>query len=334
MPRLGARLFLLVLAAVASPLRADVFPSECLWVPQGFRILTPEDFDAEIQHHRSEVFTANDKILNQALASRSDERLQALYDSVQECGKHVETDEEKHYVSLVTVRIRQVQKSREEELRRAKRQRDFDLLLERQEAESQGLVNDPDLVEKEALRLQDLLAEGKTPFRDLYLQALRPLRARPWNHEARDIVTAVLNHARSLDDPKDGRNLSDAAIAFIERRRKESPTEGAWPSLEAYIRLRHRGTPGDDDKMERTVRELWKEALALNANDVDTRIFPLLFALADRDESQAGPLLRFAAEAWPDREELKRVLLENADSLPGLYSTLARRAIEKRFDSK
>jgi hypothetical protein len=292
-----------------------------------------EDIDNEIRHHRSEAFTANDKILAGALAWRSDERLQALYDSLQECGKHVETEGEKHYLLVATQRILQAQKSRGEERGRAKRQSDFALLLERQKTESQGLVNDSDLVEKEALRLQDLLAEGKTPFPDLYLQALRPLRARPWNHEARDVVTAILNHARTINEIKDDRNLSDAALVFIKRRRQESPTEGAWPSLEAYIRLRHH-TPADDDEMERTVRELWKEALALNANDVDTRIFPLLFALADHDESQAGPLLRFAAEAWPDPQELKSLLLTEADSLPGLYPTLARRAIESRFDSK
>src|SRR5262249_38972747 len=63
-------------------------------------------------------------------------------------------------------------------------------------------------------------------------------------------------------------------------------------------------------------KRLFDLAIAKNARDVESRIFPILLAEIEGDSARVDRLMPRAREAWPKTEDLDRVILESIDVLP------------------
>jgi hypothetical protein len=113
-------------------------------------------------------------------------------------------------------------------------------------------------------------------------------------------------------------------LEFIRHREQENPAEGSWDSLEGFLLLSFEG------KVDAAQR-LFARAIEKNANEVESRVFPLLLAEIAGDETAVARLRPRAVEAWPDPADLDRVLLDNMDVLPEPLREKAHKTYERTY---
>jgi len=316
--RRACALYGLLLLALATSLSAQEPPSDeepVLWMPEGYRLLSLEERDALPPEEMKEIGTRNTALLREAIASMtSDEREEvgaalAAYGQGRELPQHV-----RQYIAMTSMMLIGAISQERILADRAEAEERFRQLLREQESSTKGFPGDQESVKAEADAIEREL-EKPGDRRALYLRTLKPLRARPWNDAIRVSFRKIV---RGDSYPRTQKtSLYDAALVFCQARQKESPEEGAWYSLEAFLRLSMRNEVAE-------ARRLFDVAIAKNARDVESRIFPILLAEVAGDDAAVERLMPRAREAWPKAEDLDRVILDSIDVLPTELQAKAR----------
>ncbi|HTR03726.1 MAG TPA: hypothetical protein VMN82_11060, partial [Thermoanaerobaculia bacterium] len=321
--RRAVGILILALAAAVSLPAQEEEPG--LWMPEGYRLLSVEERQALSPDELRAIQTENTRLLREAIrALGSEERAAVAQRMTQFSASHELRDYEKQYVTISQMML--LSAGMEEKILegRAETQKRFDELLRRQESETSGFPSEREPVENEAAAIEEEVEAGSPDVQALYLRALRPLRARPWNHEIRLSFRQIVRGDANLR-PK-GPSLYDAAIAFIQAREKESSDQGAWDSLEAVLRLTIRNEVAE-------AKRLFAIAIAKNSNDVESRTFPLLLAEVEGDEKEIARLLPRSREAWPKQEDLDYALWVAVDALPAELQPKAREKYGAKYKS-
>ena len=306
----------ILLLAFAAEVCAQEQPAETesLWMPEGYRLLSIEERNALPPEEMKTIGTRNMELLQAAIEVMTPSERQEVQGRLT---RFLQTkaakDYERQYATMVTMRLLAQPQAQEGRRRQEERRLRVEKLVREQEATTRGFPADAAAVQKEAEAILPLI--GKEDASLLYLRALRPLRARPWNQ---DIRRAVARDVRGHDE------LIEALLEFCAAREKESPEEGAWFSLEAFVRL----TMRDD---EAAGRRLFAVAVQKNARDLDSRIFPLLLAEIDGDQAAVARLRPRALEAWPNPAHLDQTLFAYVQLLPPMLQAKAHDTIEARF---
>ena len=315
----------LLLLALATALLAQEPTAEeepVLWMPEGYRLLSVEERSALPPEEWKEIGTRNTALLKEAIAAMTPEERQevgaalAAYGQGRELPQYV-----RQYITITSMMLLAAGNVERAAADRADAEERFQKLLREQETASKGFPGDQESVTAEADAIEDAL-EKPGEWRALYLRTLKPLRARPWNDPIRVCFRKIV---RSDSTPRPQKtSLYDAALAFLQAREKETPAEGAWYSLEAFLRLSMRNEIAE-------ARRLFDIAIAKNARDVESRIFPILLAEAEGDAARVEQLMPRAREAWPKPEDLDRNLLDGVDVLPNSLQAKAREAVGGKY---
>jgi hypothetical protein len=199
----------------------------------------------------------------------------------------------------------------------------FEQLLRDQEATTRGFPPDRELVEAEAFAIENEI--GQTESTALYLRALRPLRAAPGN----DAIRVCFGQLVRGDSPSRPRNMSlyDAALAFLQARQNESPDEGAWYSLEAFLRLSMRSEVGE-------AKKLFALAIQKHAYDLESLTYPILLAEIEGHQQEVERLMLRAHDTCPNPESLDRSLWSAIDSLPADLQARARETFGGKYKKR
>jgi hypothetical protein len=284
------------------------------WLPDGYVLLSPEDLESLPLDQRQAIAKHNREILDKLFDTHSTDEISAYLESVEQ---YAQTHELKTYERQFITRLQMEALSRQMRTKRlaAESERDaaFEKLLHDQERTTAGFPGDLQNVQTEARRIEDLI--GRVNDNELYLQILRPLRARPWNEDARVVFRKIVRHDYYPGVQR--RTLYEAALDFIHARERETPGEGAWDAMEAFLRL---SIAGEIDEAKR----LFDIAISKNSNDVESRIYPLLIAEIEGDEKKADRLRPRAEAAWPDPAALDELLFREIDMLPPALREKAR----------
>jgi len=304
------------LAAQDTPARNPPAPDEPgLWMPEGYRLLGVEEREALSPDALRAIQTENTRLLREAVQAMTPEERVAVGQAMTEvAATHELRAYEKQYVTMTQMLLLSATMEEKTLAERADRQNRFDEFLRLQEA-TKGFPAEREPVEEEAAAIESEI--GRQDGKALYLRALKPLRARPWNQEIRLCFRKIIR-GDAWERPEKT-SLYDAALVFLRAREKENPEEGAWYSLEATLRLTNRGEVTE-------AKRLFAIAIEKNSNDVESRLFPLLLAEIDGDESEVARLLPRSREAWPKAEALDYSLWVAIDALP---SDLQKKAREK-----
>lgn len=290
-------------------------------MPEGYRLLSLEERKALPEDEMRAIGASNTALLKEAVRSMTPAQRQELGVRLGQFGQtHELQSYERQYVTMVSMMLLA---AGQEELASADRtagESRFQALLREQETETKGFPGDQKSVTAEADAIEAEL--GTSDPRALYLRALKPLRARPWNEAIRVCFRRVVR--RDPYPRQQKTSLYDAALVFLQAREKESPNEGAWYSLEAFLRLSMRNEVAD-------AKRLFAIAIQKNANDTESRIFPILLAEVDGDQKEVERLLPRAREAWPKPEDLDRILWSDIDALPTELQPRAREAVGGKY---
>lgn len=314
----------LLLTAAAAVLAQQ---EESLWVPSGYRPLTAEDHQALPPAELQSIGRRNQQLMQEAIKAMTPAERQRTIERLHRYGQRPQTPVlVKQYIvrtsmMLLAVPDEETQKLQQEMEKRRREENDrvqavIQAILREQEETSKGFPSDQKSVAAEATAIEASLHAKKSDPRALYLRALKPLRARPWNEAARVAFRRVLRRSPS--------ELLEPALAFVRVRRAENPEEGAWDSLEAFLLLSFKNEGGE-------AKKLFAVAVAKNANDVESRIFPLLIAEIEQNETDIARHAPRARQAWPKPEELERVLLESIAVLPAFLQDQALKTFEAKY---
>jgi len=313
------------LCLIVSPSSAQIAPIP--WAPEGYRFLSDSDRATLAPDEIGGIERHNQELLRDSIARMSRSERQKIAESNARITESGDLDGRmRQYITIVGMMlIGQTQREagqREASIRENQGASVFRGLLERQESVD-SFSSEREAVVAEAYRIA--AEKGVKDDEARYLEALAPLRARPWNTEIRgtfrEIVKAgSLTHIYFPERP----TLFDAAMEFLHHRESEAPDEGAWFSLEGVLRLRLRGEVAKAEALFKTAREK-------RANDVESRLYPLLLAEIEGDAPAMRRLLPSAQEAWPDRESLDEALLAAVEDLPDELQKRARTTFEARY---
>jgi hypothetical protein len=312
---------LIVLALLAAFTLRGQDEEERLWMPEGYRLMSLEERKALPEDEMRAIGTRNTELLREAARSMTPAQRQELGLRL---GQFAQTHElaqyERQYVTMVSMMLLAAGQEERTLADRSAAESRFQAFLREQETTTKGFPAGREPVEAEADAIEAQL--GKTDSRTLYLRALKPLRARPWNEAIRVCFRKLV---RGDSYPRQQKtSLYDAALVFVQARQKESPNEGAWYSLEAFLRLSMRNEVAD-------AKRLFAIAIQKNANDTESRIFPILLAEIDGDQKEVERLLPRAREAWPKQEDLDRNLWSDIDVLPSELQPRAREAVGGKY---
>ena len=315
----------LVLLLLTAALLAQEPPAEeepILWMPEGYRLLSLEERNALAPEEGKEIGTRNTTLLREAIAAMTPEERQEVnaalvaYGQGRELPQHV-----RQYMTIVSMMLLGATSQERVLADRAAAEERFRQFLREQESSTKGFPGDQESVTAEADAIEAAL-EKPGDRRALYLRTLKPLRARPWNDAIRVCFRKIV---RGDAIPRaEKTSLYDAALAFCQARQKESPEEGAWYSLEAFLRLSMRNEVAES-------KRLFALANQKNARDVESRVFPILLAEIDGDDAAVERLMPRAREAWPKAEDLDRVILDSIDVLPNEMQAKAREAYGSKY---
>jgi hypothetical protein len=317
---MGRAVGIVILAlAAAAPVRSQ--DEAGLWMPEGYRLLSFEERKALAEDELKALQTENTRRLREAVREMSPEERQAVSQRLSQFGaSHELRDYEKQYITLTQMFLLSAGEAEKREVESAAAEARFQQLLHDQETDTKGFPAEQAAVENEAAAIESEV--GKADSRVLYLRALRPLRVRPWNSEIRWCFRQVVRSEPYSASQK--RSLYLAALAFLQAREKESPAEGSWFSLDAYLRLTvAREVP--------EARRLFAIAVQKNANDVESRTYPILFAEIDGDQKEVERLMPRAREAWPDEQDLQLSLIHAIDALPPDLQARAKEAVGNKY---
>lgn len=307
---------LVLLTALPLPAQEE----ESLWMPDGYRLLSFEERKSLPEEELREIATKNTALLREAAKSMTPEERQDLLARLGRFAQaHELADFERQYVTMVSMMLHSAGSEEKGLADRAVVQKRFEQLLRDQEATTRGFPSDRKAVEAEADAIEAEI--GKPEERTLYLRALKPLRARPWNSTIRLCFRKLVR--RDSHRPQKT-SLYDAALVFLYARQKESPDEGAWYSLEALLRLSVRSEVAE-------AKKLFALAIQKNARDNDSRIYPILLAEIDGDHHEVERLIPRSREAWPKPEDLDRALWYAIDSLPADLQPRARESFGSKY---
>ena len=294
---------------------------ESLWTPPGYRLLTVEERQSLPADELKAIGTRNGELLARALGSMTPEERDALPLSLKHFAEtHTLSLPERQYVVQLQMRIASMKEQERLAPETEERKRRYEKLLVEQEA-SRGFASDQESIEREAYAIGELVQNGDA--RALYLRALKPLRARPWNNPIRHVFSRIVR-----SDPVRPQNTSlyDAALVFLHAREKENPEEGAWVSLEAYFRLVLRQEVDES-------RRLFDVAIAKGSKDVESHLYPILIAEMEGDSARVARLRPRSAKEWPKPGELDRELFYAIDDLPHEIGSRVRATFGKKFKS-
>jgi hypothetical protein len=296
-------------------------------MPEGYHLLSLEERRELSPDELKAIHSKNMALLEEAFAAMTPSERGALGQELQRFGQtHALSETEKQYMALVSMRLlagaMQDHTQQEKEGEKAR----FQKLLQEQEETTRGFPSDSESVEAEAWAAYE--RKGKEDSRKLYLRVLRPLRARPWNDVARFVFEKLVSAGRPFVEVNGERRplppgLPDAALAFCRKRQAETPSEGAWFSLEAFLRLR-RGEVAE-------AKRLFRAAVARGAKDGDSYVYPLLIAEIEQNAQEIASLRARSQHVWPKTNDLDRVLFENIDMLPTEMEAKARQTFESRY---
>lgn len=311
-------LMLLALAA-ASTLGAQ--EDERLWMPEGYRLLSFEERKSLSEEEMKAIGTRNTALLRETVKALTPEERQDLVSRLDQFGRtHDLADFERQYVTMVEMLLLSAAMEEKALSDRAVVEARFQKLLREQETTTKGFPSDQKSVEAEADAIEAEI--GKTDARTLYLRALKPLRARPWNDAIR-ICFRKLVRGDSYPRPQKT-SLYDAALLFLQAREKESPDEGAWFSLEAFLRLSMRSEVTE-------AKRLFDLAIEKNANDIESRTYPILLGEIEGDQAEVERLMPRSQKAWAKPEDLDRALWNAIDSLPQDLQARARESFGGKY---
>jgi len=306
-----------LLLALATAVLAQ--EEERLWMPEGYRLLTLEERQTLPREEQASIGTRNRSLIDEAVKGMTPEERHRIVEALGSYGKRPQaTDVEKQYISMTSMQL--LSAALEEHGQKEKRERADRLaaLLKEQEETTKGFPSDQKSVEAESQEIHQAL-ERRQSSRKLYLSILKPLRARPWNRWARFVFYKVLRYSPT--------ELLEPALAFVRAREKESPNEGAWPSLHAYLLLSFKGEVAE-------AKRLFSLAIAKEANDLDSRVFPLLIAEIEQNEADIARYLPRAQREWPKAEDLEKVLYDEISGLPSELQSKARRTFQVKYKTK
>jgi hypothetical protein len=312
---------------VATVLPAPAQEQERLWMPEGYHLLSLEERRDLPPDELKVIHSKNAALLDEALARMTPSERGALGQELQRFGQsHALSDVEKHYIALISMRLlagaMQEHTQQEKEAEKAR----FQKLLQEQEEATRGFASDQKSVEAEAWAAYE--RRGMEDSQKLYLRVLKPLRARPWNDVARFVFEKLVGAGQPFVEVNGEKRplppgLPDAALAFCRKRQAETPSEGAWFSLEAFLRLR-RGEIAE-------AKRLFRAAVAKDAKDGDSYVFPLLIAEIEQNAPEIASLRARAQNVWPKANDLDRILFENLAMLPAEIEAKARLTFESRY---
>lgn len=300
---------------------------ERLWMPEGYRFLSNEERQTLSAEEVKTITARNTEILIDAARKMTAEERSAVLASHQRVAESRQLSQaERQYASRVSMLL--LSEAAEEHSQKERRAQEaaFARMLKEQEDSSKGFPTDQESVENEAMAVRALLRQGED-LQKLYLRILRPLRSRPWNDSARVTLRQILRSDPVSTLPevrKRSKSLIEAALVFIEARRAESTGQGAWDSLEAFLRLSflHELAPA---------KKLFASAVAKNAQDVESHSYPLLIAEIEEDADAIRTYLPRAQKAWPRKEDLDRALYEDIGLLPADLQAKARGNVAARY---
>lgn len=307
---------LAALAIFAAATAAFAQEEERLWMPEGYRLLTADERQALPPAELQAIGARNQELLRAAVHAMSPEERRSVATALESYGNgHELSQVEKQYVAMTSMQL--MAAGMEEENRKMKKaaQERRQALLREQEETSKGFPSDQESVEREARAVEGAMT-ARADYRQLYLRILKPLRARPWNHEVRYVFRRIVRGGQ-LD-------LLEPALAFAEARQKESPQEGAWDSLRAFLVLSFQGDVPE-------AKRLFAIAIEKNANDVESRIFPLLIAEIEGNAAEVARYEPRAREAWPKAEDLEKVLVDSVAVLPESLRAKAKGTVEAKY---
>ncbi len=306
--RVLAPLFFLFLLGCS--LLAQAPEEERLWMPEGYRFLSTEEHQSLTKEELQEIGRRNMALMQEAIKAMTPAERQAIVASLERfIREHASTPIEKQYVTRTSMMLLAAE-THEQELKDKKaRAERFQKLLRDQEETTKGFPGDQKPVEAEARRIEPLI--GREDSQKLYLQILKPLRARPWNEQVRLMFRRIVRREwfPGSIPAREQLTLLDAALHFLHARRAESPSEGAWDSLEAFLRLSMRGEVEE-------AKKLFSFAISKKSRDVESRIYPLLLAEVEGKPEEVARLLPRAKEYWPKPEVLEKVLFDSIADLP------------------
>lgn len=311
----GIGVFLVVAIAVAAFAQEEERP----WMPEGYRLLSIEERQTLSREEQESIGRRNQQLLARAIAGMTSQERQRAMESLQRFGKHGDaTPAEQQYVSMASMAL--LASVTEEQMRKEKREAAdrIQAIIREQEETSKGFPPDQKSVEAEALAVQQTLGQ-REDARKLYLKILKPLRARPWNSEVRFVFGLIVRYSPG--------QLLEPALAFVLAREKENTQEGAWPSLHAYLLLSFKGEIAE-------AKRLFSVALAKDAKDGETLVFPLLIAEIEQNEADIARYLPRAQKEWPKAEDLEKVLYDQISVLPEELQTKARRTFDVKYKTK
>ena len=312
----------LLLVAIAAALPAqERTEEEPLWMPEDYRLLSFEERKAMPADEMKEIGTRNTTLLKEAIQAMTPEERQEVSVHLNEFGQtHELADYERQYVTIVSMMLLSAGIQERLLADRATVQTRFEKLLRDQEETTRGFPPDPEPVMAEADAIEAQF--GKADSQALYLRALKPLRARPWNDAIRVCFRKIVRGNSFPNSQKT--SLYDAALVFLQAREKESPDEGAWYSLEAFLRLSMRNEVSE-------AKRLFAIAIQKKSRDLESITVPILLAEADGNAAEVERLMPRAREAWPKPEDLDRVLWDDLVVLPQELQVRAREAFGGKY---
>jgi hypothetical protein len=310
----GRRALLILLLIAPSFARAQ--EEERLWMPEGYRLLSVEERQALAPGELKAIGARNQELLRAAIETLSSEERQKLVASLESYRNRPQaTQVEKQYVTMTTMLLLSAAvEEHTQQMKQAETDR-INALIREQEEKSKGFPNELKSVQEEA-SLVEKERSRRMNSRELYLRILKPLRARPWNQQVRLVFRDLVRGNRY--------QLLEPALAFVRARKRESPDEGAWPSLEAFLVLTLKDDVGE-------AKRLFASAVAKGARDVESHVFPLLIAEIEGNEADIAryePRLRSVLDKDQDLEKL---LFEQISTLPRSLQQKARGTFEAKY---
>jgi hypothetical protein len=302
---------------------------EALWMPGGYRLLSAEEQQSLPAEEVKAISARNTASLREAIGRMTPEERQATAERLHAAGRGRRLSPlEAQYISLTTMMLlsKTVEEKHPESL--PNQEARFQQLLRDQEQTTKGFPSDADSVQQEAETILAILNKHFVSYKDFYLRALKPLRARPWNDAIREAFRMIVDKSTPRAYAGGGPAptlICDAAIAFIHAREKETPQEGSWYSLEALLTLTVRNDVAG-------AKRLFSVAIEKDAHDTNSRIYPLLIAEIEDDRAAVARLRPRAHKVTSNDALLDRMLFFEIILLPRDLQLKARSTFQRRYE--